>query len=189
VILHDLQYSRARSPPGLRRWVFPAKLSDAESRANTVFDRFGERQQIPFRRAHPIQRLLTESRLPHQPFIPVLGYHGPARGGPCPFDGTACQGMNPDAPETFRLSPCCRPVTVLPAFRSRLFPLPARAASEVPRVVESPMEKRRDCHGSSPGIRAVRPKITERLGSAKISLYQMGKLCQTDRCEVPRHVT
>jgi hypothetical protein len=38
------------------RGVFPAKLSDAQSRANTVLDRFGKRQQVPFRRSHPVFR-------------------------------------------------------------------------------------------------------------------------------------
>jgi len=52
VILHNLQHSGTRSLPWLRRRVFPAKLSEAQSSANTVFDRFGKRQQVPFRGTH-----------------------------------------------------------------------------------------------------------------------------------------
>ena len=48
VILHDLQYTRTRSLPRLSRGMFPAKLSDAQSSTDTVFDRFGKRLQIPF---------------------------------------------------------------------------------------------------------------------------------------------
>src|ERR1019366_2362235 len=85
MILHNLQYSGTRSLPRLRRGVFPAKLSDAQSGANTVFDRFGKRQQVPFRRSHPIQGMFAMSRPAHQVFIPVLGYHGP--GGSVPQSG------------------------------------------------------------------------------------------------------
>ena len=73
MILHNLQYSGTRSLPWLRRGVFPAKLSDAQSRANTVFDRFGKRQQVPFRRAQAIQGWFAASRPARRVVIPVLG--------------------------------------------------------------------------------------------------------------------
>src|ERR1019366_4602806 len=85
VILHNLQHSGTRSLPRLRRGGFPAKLSEAQSSANTVFDRFGKRQQVPFRRTHPIQRLFAASRSAHQVLIPVLGYHQQGGGVPGPF--------------------------------------------------------------------------------------------------------
>ena len=52
----------------------PAELSNAQSSAGTVFDRFGEPQQIPFRRAYPIQGSFAVSWRAHRGFIPVLGY-------------------------------------------------------------------------------------------------------------------
>jgi hypothetical protein len=43
VILHDLQYTGTRSFPRFRGGMFPAKLSDAQSSTDTIFDRFGKR--------------------------------------------------------------------------------------------------------------------------------------------------
>jgi hypothetical protein len=94
--------------------VFPAKLSDAQSRANTVLDRFGKRQQVPFRRSHPIQRLFAASRPAHQASIPVLGYHEPGVSVPRAVHGQrtgpASRGIGPVVGEgvvvTDRTTPC-----------------------------------------------------------------------------------
>jgi hypothetical protein len=70
VVFYDLQDARPFAVPGLRR-VFAAGLRHAESRADAILHRFGERQQIPFRGAHQ-DSPATGLRA----MIPISGHHG-----------------------------------------------------------------------------------------------------------------
>ena len=48
-VLNNLKHARPLALPRFRRRVRAAKLGDAERGADTILDRFGELDQVPFR--------------------------------------------------------------------------------------------------------------------------------------------
>src|SRR5260221_10302076 len=59
MLLDELEDAGTLSLPSFRRWMLPAKLSQAQGIAHLAYRQRRNLDQIDFRRADPVQRLLA----------------------------------------------------------------------------------------------------------------------------------
>lgn len=69
MILDDLEGASTLALPGFRLRMLAAELRQPESMAHLVLHRRGKAQEVPLRRADPVERLLSGCQLPNHTII------------------------------------------------------------------------------------------------------------------------